>query len=166
MEQDVRREAIDRGEADEDAADRALADQRDRDGIAGGERRERGARLPVERRPRLLGPGRDAEPRRAHRTRRRGQPLDVLRDAPVLGDGAADEDPREHRRRGCDPERCGDRPAVAPAQPVDCERDHVPRAAHQESSSSVCRRRYARDFSRPPQTCIEHQLEERFREAS
>ncbi len=162
-EDDVRGEAVDRGEPDEPAADRALADERDPRGGGRGELGEGRGRLLVERRPPLVGPGRHAEPRRPHGAGVGGHPLDVLRHAPVLRDGPADEDAREDGGRGGDPERGGERARAAAPQPGERQADDVPRAAQDGRS---WRRRYARAFSRPPQTCIEHQLDERLREPS
>jgi len=65
--------------------------------------------------------------------------------------------------RGGDPERGGERARAAAPQPGERQADDVPRAAQDGRS---WRRRYARAFSRPPQTCIEHQLDERLREPS
>ena len=136
----MRREPVDRSEADERSAERRLADEDDRDGLAGRELRQRRARLPVEGAPRLVATGRDAEPRRAHRARRRGKPLDVLRHAPVLRDRGADEDPGQHGGGRCDAERGPERAAVAPPEAPEREPDDVRRAAHYPGLSVLRRR--------------------------
>ena len=112
---------------------------------------------------RSSAPAGHAEPRRPHGARVGGHPLDVLRHAAVLRDGPADEDAREDGGRGGDPERGGERAGATAPQPGEREADDVPRAGHDGCSR---RRLYARAFSRPPQTCIEHQLDERLREPS
>ena len=129
-EQDVRREPVDAGEADERPAERGLADEDDRNGRANVERRERGPCLAVEEGPRLVRAGRDAEPRRAHGTVGGGQPVDRLRDAAVLRDGRPHEDSGQHSGRGGNPERRAERSAVAAPETTEGEPDDVRRAPH------------------------------------
>ena len=129
-EQDVRREAVDRREADEPAADGALADERDRGRLAGGERRQSLPRTAVERAPALVPARGHAEPDGAHGAGGGGNALDVLGDAAVLRDGRSGEDPREHGSGGSDAERRDQRASVAATEAAEREADHVPGAPH------------------------------------
>jgi hypothetical protein len=165
VEQDVRRQTVHRRQTDEDAADGALADERDGRRPTGRKRLERSPGGCIESPPVLVATRRDAEPRGTHGAARRRHALDVLRDASVLRDGRAGEDACEDGRRGGDPEGGAERASVAAAEPPERKREHVPRASHY-SALPDRRCRYAFDFSRLPQTCIEHQLDDRLREVS
>ena len=126
----MRREAVDRREADEPAADGALPDERDRSRLAGGERRQSLARTAVERAPALAPARGHTEPDGAHGAGGGGNALDVLGHAAVLRDGRSGEDPREHGSRGSDAERRDQRPSVPAAEATQREADHEPGAPH------------------------------------
>ena len=110
------------------------------------------------------GPAGHSEPRGPHRPRVGGEAIHVLRDAAILRDRPTDEDAREDGGCRRDPECRAERSATSASETTECERDDVAAAGH--GASDPCRRRYARAFSRPPQICIEHQLDERLREPS
>ena len=162
-EENVRTEPVDGGKTHERSRDRALPDERDPRRTGSREPLELRGRGHVEPLPRLFRPRRHAEPGRTHGARVGGEALHVLRDAAILGDRPADEHARQHRGGRSDPERRTERPGPPTREPAERERDDEASAGHVASS---CRRRYARAFSRPPQTCIEHQFDERLRELS
>ncbi len=126
----MRREAVDGREADEPAADGALADERDRGRLAGGQCRQRLPRTAVERAPTLVPTRGHAEPDGAHRTGGGGNALDVLRHPAVLRHGRSGKDPREHGSGGSDAERRDQRPSVAATEATEREADHEPGAPH------------------------------------
>ena len=139
-EQDVGCEPVDRSEADERSAERRLADEDDRHGLACRKLRQRRTRLPVENAPRLVAARRDAEPGGAHRARRRGEALDVLCHAAVLRDGGADEDPGQHGGSRRDAEGRPERAAVPSPEAPEREPDDVRRAAHYRGPRALRRR--------------------------
>ena len=126
----MRLEAVDRRQADEHPADRALADERDPRGAGYGKRRELVACGEVERRPTLLVTDRDAEPARSYGARVGAEALDVLCDAAVLGDRATGHDPGQDGGCGRDPERRPERVASTTAEPAEREPHDVAGTAH------------------------------------
>ena len=126
----MRREAVDGREADEPAADGALADERDRGRLTDRESRERLPSAAVERAPALLRAGGNAEPDGTHRTGGSGNAIDVLRDSTVLRHGRPRENAGEHGSGGGDAERCDQRASVAATEATERETDDVPGAPH------------------------------------
>ena len=156
------RQPVDGGEAHEVPGDRALAHEQERRRLAEPEVGEGAPHRAVEHAVRLVLPRRHAEPDGPNRARRGRNAVDRLRRRTIRGDRHARENGREHRRGDREPERGDQRPAPAAADASPGEPDDVPGGAH----AVAFRRRYAVVLARFPQTDIEHQLDEQFRDAS
>ena len=158
----MRRESIDRREPHEAPGDRALSDE--------DERRRPGNRKPRKSLPYLQIEGTlllfhargNAEPDGADRPYRSRNSLNCLGGRAVGRNRDAREHSREHGGGDGEPERGHEHSAVSAAHASPGEPRDVPGGAH----ATPRRRRYAAVLTRFPQMDIEHQFEERLREAS
>ena len=154
-------DAVEADELRELAIDAELAEERRAQRTRRRKRVERGGRLPVGDGVCLAG-GKakrvDAEAPVA-----RGERAQRAHDGSIPRDETAARHAEQHRGCRGDAERDEQRATAMRAQPCRGDSEWRTGAAH---SPSALRRRYARVFVRFPQSCIEHQVPERFFEGS